>query len=333
MASEEFFVTGPDWVRGAEEPIESSGRPIETTSWDEVALDRRAEFDKSLRLSGLSEESVQEALAARDLSAAELIEAKKRLEPYKGISYAESPPDLIDARRYYEDRRRSALQMLGDWWNKRVVVVDFTEPRLVRVPLFVLGTPSAPNCEAKWTNEIVSGLSDGWEVQIAGSGFASDRGTSYVNSASFEALSGQTKLIYCDIPVQLEHIEIRQKKRPSVRQWRINLNSDPQMELAPGLLLLDPHAIPEEGKLAKTFPTAGDPSGSTATYTMGYTEERKETVTVGLDVKGVKLGLTAKSSFGSNIKIEYKLRTGLDYDLFYARDCDGYVFGSTSKPS
>ena len=333
MASEEFHVTGLDWVRGTEEPIESSGRPIETTSWEEVALYRRAEFDARLRLSGLSEESVQEALRVLDVSAAELVEAEKRLEPYEGINYAIAPPELIDAQHFYDDRRRSALQMLGDWWNKRVVVVDFTEPRLVRVPLFVLGTPSAPKCQAKWTNEIVSGLSDGWGVEIVGSGFGSDTGTSYVNSASFEASSGQTKLIYCDVPVQLEQIEIRQKKKPPVRQWRINLNSAPRVQLAPGLLLLDPDAIPEKGKLAKTFPTAGDPSDSTATYTIGYTEERKESVTVGLDVKGVKLGLTAKSSFGSNIKVEYKLSTGLDYDLFYARDCDGYLFGSTSKSS
>ena len=331
MASEEFFVTGFDWLRGTEEPIKSFGRPIETTTWANVALDRRDEFDKDLRRSGLTEESVQEALTIRDASAAKLVEAEKRLEPYAGISYAESPPDLIAAQHFYSERRRSALQMLIDWWNKRVVVVERTEPRLVRVPLFVLGTPSTPKCEARWTNEITVGFSDGWGVELAGSGFASDSGTSYVDSASFEASSGQTKLIYCDVPVQLEHLEIRQKNKPSVRQWRVRLNSKPEMPLAPGLLLLDPDAIPGQGKPARTFPTAGDTSGSTATYTMGYTETRKDAVKVGLDIKGVKLGLSAKSDFGSRIKIEYKLRTGIDYELFYARDCDGYLFASPPK--
>lgn len=327
MAAEEFYVTGLDWVRGTEEPIKSSGRPMGTTSWDEVALDRRDEFDQSLRLAGLSDEAVREVLAVRDVGAAELVEAEERLKPYDGIAFNESPPEYIDAQNFYRERRRTGLQRLLDWWNERVETVESTEPRLVRVPLFLLGTPSTPKCKAKWTNEITAGFTDGWGVQIAGSGFASDAGSTYVESASFEADSGQTKLIYCDIPVQLEQVEIRQKGQPPVRQWRIKLVGDRQTSIPPGLLLLDPDAVPERGEFVKTFPVAGDPSGAPATYSEGYSNSRKYKVKVGLDVKGVKLGLTANSDFGERIRIEYKLKSGIDYHLFYARDCDGYMFG------
>jgi hypothetical protein len=285
----------------------------------------------NLRLSGLSEESVSEALAVRDLGAAELVEAAERLKPYEGISFAVSPPGYIEAQNFYRERRRSALQKLGDWWNQRVTVVASTEPLTVRIPLFVLGTPSVPNCKAEWTNEIISGISRGWALQLVGSGFGSDAGNTYISSASFEAASADTKLIFCDVALQLEHIEIRQKNRPPVRQWRIDLTSVAKGKLWPGLLLLSPDAVPARGDFVRPFQVAGDPTSSSATFTATYSRTATKKVNVGLNVHGVQLGLTANSDFGSSIEIKYTLKTGIDYELFYARDCNGYLFGPTPE--
>ena len=326
MASEEVSITGLDWVRGTEEPLDTFSRQIEKISWDNVALDDRAAFDMNLRLSGLSEESVLEALSVRDLGAAELVEAAERLKPYEGVAFAVSPAVYIEAQNFYRAKRRSALQMLGDWWNQRVTVVASTEPLPVKIPLFVLGTPSVPNCKAEWTNEITSGISRGWALQLAGSGFGSDAGNTYISSASFEAASGDTKLIFCDVALHLEHIEIRQKNKPPVRQWRIDLTSV-NKGLWPGLLLLSPDAVPARGDFVRPFQVAGDPTTSSATFTETYSQTSTKKVNVGLNVHGVQLGLTATSDFGSSIKIKYTLRTGVDYELFYARDCDGYLFG------
>ena len=331
MPNGEVGVTGLDWVRGTEQPLETFSRPIEKASWDNVALDDRAAFERDLRLSGLSEDSIMEALDIRDRSAAELVEASKRLEPYKNVAFLESPPEYIDAQNFYDAKRRSALKRLDDWWKKRVKIIG-TESLVVKVPLFVLGTPSAPDCKAEWTNEIVSGISRGWTLQLAGSGFGSDAGSTYVSSATFEASSGETKLIYCDVALQLEHLEIKQpKKQPPVRQWRIDLTKVAEGTLWPGLLLLSPDAVPPRGDFVRTYPLAGDSTAAPARYKEVYAQSSSKRVNVGLNVHGVQLGLTAASDFGSSVEIKYTLRAGMDYDLFYASDCDGYLFGSTAS--
>jgi hypothetical protein len=329
VTPEGVYVTGLDWVRGTEEPLDTFSRPIETISWDEVALDDRAAFDKNLRVAGLSKESVSEALAVRDVGLAEMAEAIKRMEPYENIAFSNSPPGYIAAQNFYDAKRKSALQKLGDWWNQRVTTVEAVEPLLVRVPLFVLGAPSAPDCKAEWTNEIVSGFSSGWTLTLAGSGFASDAGSTYITSANFEASSGQTKLIFCDVALQLEHVAIHQPNKPPVRRWRIDLTKVGDGTVWPGLLLLDPDAVPPSGDFVRKFPLAGDPSGSLATYKEKYSRKTKQKVNVGLNVKGVELGLSATSDFGSDIEIKYSLKSGIDYELLYASDCDGYLFGAT----
>ncbi len=329
MTSEDVYVTGLDWVRGTEEPLDTFSRPIATISWDEVALDNRAAFDEDLRMAGLSKESVSEALAVRDAGLAEMAEAIERLEPYKNIKFRTSPPEYIAAKEFYNAKRKSALQKLGDWWNQRVTTVEAVEPLSVRVPLFVLGAPSAPGCKAEWTNEIVSGFSKGWTLTLAGSGFASDAGSTYITSANFEASSGETKLIFCDIALQLEDVAIHQLNKPPVRQWRIDLTKVGDGTVWPGLLLLDPDAIPPSGDFVRKYPLAGDTSGSLATYKEKYSRKTKLKVNVGLKVKGVELGLSAASDFGSDIEIKYSLKSGIDYELLYASDCDGYLFGAT----
>ena len=148
MTSEEVAITGLDWVQGKEEPLETFSRRIEKIAWDDVALDDRVGFDASLRSAGLSEQSVLEALAVRDLAADELLPATERLEPYENVSFSESPPDYIEAQQFYFTTRRSALERLRDWWRQRVTVIDSIEPLTVRIPLFVLGTPSVQGCTA-----------------------------------------------------------------------------------------------------------------------------------------------------------------------------------------
>lgn len=330
MSLEYVEVTGLGWVRGKEQPIETWSRPIETTSWGAVALDSPAVFEKNLSAGGLSKKSIAEAMAVRNDSAALLVEPLKRLEPYRNTAFAESPPDLIDAQNFYDDRRSSALQRLSDWWNDRVTLVTATEPFAVRVPLFVLGAPATPDCKAEWTNEITSGFSRSWSVKIVGSGFSSDKGVTRVKSANFEAASGETKLIFCDVALILEHLEIRQPDKPPVRQWRIDLESAANGEVWPGLLLLDPDAVPPLGRFAAKYPLAGDPSGSVAQYTEKYIQTTKTPVEVGLKVHGIELGLKATSDFESDVEVKYTLKSGCDYRLFFAHDCDGYLFGPRS---
>jgi hypothetical protein len=207
----------------------------------------------------------------------------------------------------------------------RTRVVESTEPISVRVPLFVLGTPTTAGCKAEWTNDIVSGISRGWTLQIAGSGFTSDRGSTYVSSASFAASSGETKLIFCDVELRLENIEICEPGKAPINEWRIDLTTVSRKPEV-GIRLLDPDAVPSRGAFVRKFSLAEDPTAAPANFREEYRQAEAKKITVGLSVKGVQLGLSASSNFESSVAITYTLRGGTDYELFEAADCEGWLF-------
>jgi hypothetical protein len=322
---DEVGVTGLDWVRGTREPLDISSARIETRSWADAAIKDRVAFDKDLRASGLSEEFISEALAVRDAGAADIREAAA--EASSNWRHRPGEMGFQIERPEIGVARRTAFEMLGDWWNRRVTVVESRETVDVTVPLFVLGTPSAPGCTAEWTNEITSGTARTWKVTLAGSGFGSDVGSTYIKSANFSAVSGETKLIFWEVSLGIEHIEIHQRAKPPVRTLRLDFTNGDQTTVAPGLLLLDPDAMRASGEFITRFPLSGDPTGAVATFKEKYAPTAKKTNQFGLTAQGLEVGLSAVSDFASSVEIKYALTAGTDYWLFCARDGDGYLFG------
>ncbi len=319
--------TGLEWMQGREEPLESFSRSLEPVTWDEAALDDRAAFYTELRAVGLSERGIAEALEVRDEAAAKLLPAQERLKPYENVMFFESPPEYIDAQNFYFKTRQTALGRLGDWWRERVTIVDAVDSYTARIPLFVLGTPAVRGCTSKWSREIISGISGGGTLSIAGSGFASDSASTYVESAVFQADSSDIKLIFCDVKLRLEHIEIREPAKPAIRAWRIDLAGSDR-SVSPGLLVLAPGKVPPRGEFVRPYPLAGDTSGALATYSETYKQQKNKQAKVGFKVKGVELGLTTKSDYSDGVKMEFQLKGGSNYGLYYAQDCDGVLFGN-----
>ena len=315
---------------GTVESLKSFSRLLETISWDDAALHDRAEFETSLRQAGLSEASVSEALAARDRGAAEMAEAVERLKPYENIHFEFSPPEHIEALEFYAAKKRSALEILGDWWKDRIRVVGPREAVLVKVPVFVLGTPSAPGCKAAWTTEITTGFSDGWSLQLAGSGLGSDTRNAYVSTASFEASSGQTKMIVCHVPLEIELVEILEPGKPTIRHYRVILKEIPEKDLWLSPELLSPDAAPAKAEYVRPYLLAADPTAAPAVFSQAYVQASRKKVTAGFSAHGVQLSLSATSDFESAVTITHTLSGGMDYGLFRARDYDGYLFGSPS---
>jgi hypothetical protein len=329
MAHEEVTITGLEWVRGKEEPLESFGR-LDVRSWEDDALTDRDTFVSNLRLLGMSDKSVIEALDIRDAGAQELAEGAKKLEPYRGVAFAVSPPEYIEAQRVYYSAHKSALERLGDWWNKRVTITETIEPVTVDIPLFVLGTPVAPGCKAEWTTQSEYLAAGTWSLQILGTGLGSSVDDGYIRSASFEASSGETKLIYCPVAVQLERLAITEPGKPTTRQWRIDVAGLSLNRPLPGLRLLDPDAVPGRGIFVERYPLATDPTGAIATYKHEYKQTVARTSSVGINVRGVQLGLSVTSKCTSSVEIKYTLKTGLNYDLFAAEGSEGLLFGTAN---
>ena len=160
-------ISGLEWVRGKKEPFESFGR-LQIRDWEDDALADRGTFASNLRLLGISDETVFEALDIRDAEAGELARAAAELEPYRDIRYLDPPPGFIEAVYVYNSARESARRRLRDWWNQRVTSIETTEPLEVDIPLFVLGTPMVPDCKAEWTNQTEFHAGGGWSLRIAG---------------------------------------------------------------------------------------------------------------------------------------------------------------------
>ena len=158
-------------------------------------------------------------------------------------------------------------------------------------------------------------------------GLGSDVDVAFIESASFEACSGETKLIFCRVVVQLEHIEISEPRRPTTRQWRVDVAGLNDHILLPGLLLLDPDAVPIRGEFVARYLLAGDPSGSMASYTYKYSQTRPRITKAGINVNGIQLGLSVASTFAASVEIKYTLKTGADYELFCAESSEGLLFG------
>jgi len=325
MADQEVTITGLEWVRGKKQPLESFGW-LEVPSWEEAALANRDTFASNLRSLGMSDESIFEVLDIRDAGAGKLATAAERLEPYRNVMFSVPHPEYVEAQRVYDSTRESAWRNLRDWWNRRVTSIESIAPLEIDIPLFVLGTPIVPGCKAEWASEKEFRAGSGWSLQIVGSGLGSDVGATFIESASFEASSGETKLIFCPVTVQIERIEIREPKKPVIRQWRIDVAGLSESRLQLGLLLLDPDVVPSRGRSVAKYRLADDPSDSIATYTYKYTQTAATRVNVGINIHDVQLGLSAISTFASGVEVKYLLKTGADYELFRSEDSEGLLF-------
>jgi hypothetical protein len=315
-----------EWMQGREEPLESFSRPLEPVTWGEAALDDRAAFDTELRAAGLSERGIEEALAVRDEAAAKLLLAQERLKPFENVMFCNPPPEYCAAHNFYSNTRKTVLENLVDWWRERVTTVEAVDFYTARIPLFVLGTPKDRGCTSKWSRDIISGFSGGGTLHIAGNGLASGSASTYVSYSGFQADSSDIKLIFCDVKLRLVHIEIHEPAKPSVRTWRIDF-ADSALS-AIGLLILAPNMVPPLGEFIRPYPLAGDTSGALATYSETYKQQKNKKANIGFKVQGVDLGLTTSFDCSDSIKIEFLLKGGTDYGLYYAKDCDGVLFGN-----
>jgi len=326
MSGSEITIRGLEWVRGQEEPFDASST-LGLIEWEHLALNEREVFAADLRALGLSEPMVAETLEFRDGEADQISEVIKTFWDRQPRRYLTTPPELqAEATLVFDSARMTARQRLRDWWNSRVTTVEQREPIELRFPLFVMGAPSVDECKAEWMGEAAYGGMVGWSVTVAGTGLGKDGRATASTSSTFEATSGQTKLIFLPITVQLEQIAINEPGQHSIRRWQIDVAGMSESHRSPGVLLLPPDAVPPRGVLVDTYPLAGDPTASTATYQRKYVQSSVRHLNVGIKARGVDLGLSAESTMTSTVALKYTLRSGVDYELYEAAVGDGLLF-------
>ena len=116
----------------------------------------------------------------------------------------------------------------------------------------------------------------GWSIALSGTGLSGEAKVEASVAAGFTANAGEAKLVFLPVAVTAEKLRITQGGKQSVR---IDLSEMQRSEdVAPGVLLLTSDARPAIGVLEQTYPLAGDPTGTPATYTWAQTSRARRRV-------------------------------------------------------
>ena len=317
-------MTGLEWVRGDEEPLEGSAN-VTWRSWEDAALDSPETFSEDLAASGFAPGDIAEGMQVRDSAQKDVDAAVAAFWKAQPDKYIDTPPELqAEAGRVYEFARRGALQRLRDWLAGRKVEVEERERIDLKLPLFLLAAPSATGAAAEFETTMQRGKQVGWSIALSGTGLSGEAKVEASVAAGFTANAGEAKLVFLPVAVTAEKLRITQGGKQSVR---IDLSEMQRSEdVAPGVLLLTSDARPAIGVLEQTYPLAGDPTGTPATYTWAYKQSKTQGLSVGIKAYGADLGLECSSTVESSIELTFKLPGGRDYELHRPAEGDGVLW-------
>lgn len=322
----DVLIEGLEWVHGIEEPFEGRA-DLKSFDWEESALDRPEQFAMDLQDLRLPKRIIRSALELREKGSEQVSEAVRAFWDRQPRRYLTAPPELeAEALLVYNSARANAVRRLRDWWSKRVTVVERREPIEMRFPLFVLGAPSAEGCKARWMGEVQKDEETSWSVAFAGTGLGRDGTATVSTSSTFEALSGQTKLIFVPITIQLERVSVTDPTSPPIQRWRLDVAGLSDQHRSPGPLLLTLDAVPPLGPVIDTYPLSGDPTDTVAMFERAYTQLHSTRLSVGFKARDIGLSVSASSTMTSTVRLEYTLNSGRDYELCQSATGDGLLF-------
>jgi hypothetical protein len=308
-------VRGLEWLQGDVEPFVGTAT-VELRDWEELALEKRTRFSSDLRGMGLPPMLIGQGLKVRDAATAEVSKAVADFWRHHGVKYIQTPPEVErEVDLVYDSARSQAWARLRDWLAGRAIEVESRVPVDLRLPLFLLSAPGARGCSAEFTSGTGHEGNIGWSLTIAGTGLGGEGNVAVSTSATFEAANGQRKVIFLPVTVVLETLVLSERSGAPLHLYRIDIAGLDEQDPAPGSLSLAPDTEPPLGSFVKTYPLAGDTSGTITTFGYEYRRGKAGKLTVGVTTHDVELGLTAESRMQSAVGLKFKLRSGLDYRL------------------
>jgi hypothetical protein len=310
------------WMAGTEELLEGSTELGPVQEWGIGAARADIAFATGLRSAGLPDDEVAEALTVRDEYKASVKEAARYRIP--GAFYFKDPvPVTVRQRRY------SAWSRLLDWVSGRQVKVLESADIPVRIPLFLLGCADVEGCTAAFSHETAEARALKWAMTIYGSGLSGSRELSTSVSAKFSAAEGQVKMIFLDLTLPVEHIEITRDGRTIGSGFQID-GANVRPAASPGLYLLSAASPPPTRGEVTQFPLSGDTSRALSTYQWTYERSLEKTTKLGVEAFNSSLTLAYGSVLTDQIALTYELRGGHDYRLLAAAEGDGLLWAPTA---
>jgi hypothetical protein len=310
------------WMAGTEEPIEGSTQlgPAQELRVDDWNVNALLAAWRSIGLPG-DEVAKDSELVEKYHSVIE--EAESYYEP--GTSYYDSPVPFE-----VRERQSSAWSRLKDWISGRQVKVLEVAETPVRIPLFLLGCTDVKGCTAAFGHETTEARTLRWDMTIYGSGLSGQRQLTTSVSAKFSAVAGQVKMIFLDLTLPVERIDITRGNQTIGSGFQIN-GTNVRPAASPGLYLLSADSLPPTGEEVTRFPLSGDTTQAIATYQWTYKRSKNKMVTLGVNAFNSSLNLSYESELTDAISLTYELRGGHDYTLLSAAEGDGLLWAPATK--
>jgi len=214
--------------------------------------------------------------------------------------------------------------------RQRIRVLETIETP-VRIPLFLLGCADVEGCTATFGRETSEVLALKWDMTIYGSGHSRSRELAVSVATKFSATAGQVKMVFLDLTLPVERIEIRKARRTIGIGVQIN-GAGVKPAASPGLYVLSAVSPPPTGAEITHFPLSGDTTGALTTYQWIYSRSNRSTATVGINAFNMKLNFSYESMLAEQTSLTFELRGGHDYTMLAAAEGDGVLWGR-STPS
>ena len=318
------------WMAGTVKPLEGLTELGTAGEWGEAVDD--VAFKQGLRAAGFPESDIIEAAAVRNVES-----CGRRTRPYYDQYESDHYPEkqqypgrhVRDGKYFYEtapvvDRPLDNIRWsrLVDWFSGRRVTVLETAKIPVRIPLFLLGCADVDGCTAVLSHEATKSQTLAWDMTIYGSGLSGSRDITTVVAAKFSAAAGQVKVIFLDLTLPVQRIEITKDGRTIGTGFQID-GANVQPAASPGLCLLSAASRPPTGGEITRFPLAGDTTGALSTYQWTYKRSTKMTATLGVKAFNSALTLNYGSTLTDQVSLTYELRGGHNYGLLAAAQGHG----------
>ncbi|MEV1177558.1 hypothetical protein [Nonomuraea sp. NPDC049784] len=305
------------WVSGEVLPVEGQAEILTEEQWGHLsAVAIQEVFESGLREMGMPAMDIHHIVSQRDMMYAR---TSKNLKYWPRDVW----PRLIGG--VLKDR-------LHDWFSQRAIQVDKSVDVHVHVPLFVLAAPEVTGCKASFKTQEKTAQKLGWKVSVLGAGLEDSGVLEATISSSFNAVSGETKVVFVPISVPVEKVTIIESGHTIGEGHRVNAK-ELRVTGNPGLLLLPPRDAPPIGDLAERYPLAGDATGALATYEHVLSSMFGHSLNIGVQAFGSDVGIRTAIETSTSVTLTYELRGGFDYELHFLAEGQGRVWGAITGPS
>ncbi|WP_433970180.1 hypothetical protein [Tunturiibacter gelidiferens] len=137
--------------------------------------------------------------------------------------------EVSDSRFEYFIRR------IKDLVASREFIIESSEMREVKLPLFWLSCPIAERSEVHYKEEIIAGTLAGLQVEVFGTGMGANQTALMTCASEFQVAAGEYKLVFITFPLRVYLVSVYEKGLPVGRGLRSEVPDERKREFRLGI--------------------------------------------------------------------------------------------------